>query len=574
MQIEKRLNLMRLKTTILLIAVLLGVNVCAEKTQSPFVKIEPTLLPSLNIPRFGHGVAYLNGELTVFGGHTSGFVLTRTAEYLKDGKWHLLQMVYNHDGGLSLPLKSGEVLLAGGYEKNLGIGQTYEVEMYNPATHSFNGFGCLATKRTHHSGVEVDSGKVIISGNWYHRDSIELYKGEMLLTGLKDVSVSKSVPYLFRTSDNNVLIVGRIDNRGHLIDGGIVDRLNGEPLHIPLLEEWHPLLPSMSPRTDEYLISDADKGDYTYLLPVSNKSGQMAIVQVHDTIFSLLPTVCPIPMESRWGPISYFTPVIVDRQSQRGYIMGINSATRRQFILCVEYAKRPAPLTLYYTEPLNNASGSIPVLLPDGDLVIAGGADSISTNFSPSAAVWLLHFGNHDPSECVLLDSCTASRSWLWWLMGAALVGGGVVMYLLIRRRSSSRLSAEQQSEKPSTTGSAPQRLSAAQEQLMQRLVQLMEEERFYLRSGQTLTDLANALNTNSRYISDCVNTSRGCSVSQFVNEYRVRHAQQLMRENPDMKLAAIAVDSGFANDKALVRSFREFTGMTPTEWKSNAAQI
>ena len=108
----------------------------------------------------------------------------------------------------------------------------------------------------------------------------------------------------------------------------------------------------------------------------------------------------------------------------------------------------------------------------------------------------------------------------------------------------------------------------------MQRLVQLMEEERFYLRSGQTLTDLANALNTNSRYISDCVNTSRGCSVSQFVNEYRVRHAQQLMRENPDMKLAAIAVDSGFANDKALVRSFREFTGMTPTEWKSNAAQI
>ena len=104
----------------------------------------------------------------------------------------------------------------------------------------------------------------------------------------------------------------------------------------------------------------------------------------------------------------------------------------------------------------------------------------------------------------------------------------------------------------------------------MQRLVQLMEDEQYYLRSGLKLSDLAHALNTNIRYISDCINISRGCSVSQFVNEYRVRHAQQLMRDNPDMKLTVVATESGFTNDKALARSFRDFTGMTPVEWKSN----
>ena len=124
-------------------------------TGCPFVKIIPQRLPDLNIPRFSHRVCYVNGELTLFGGHTSGFVLTPTAEYYKDGEWHLMKMVYNHDDGICVPLRSGKVLLAGGYEKNLGIGQTFEVEMYDPATHTFDGFGCLDKKRAH--GCEFSS---------------------------------------------------------------------------------------------------------------------------------------------------------------------------------------------------------------------------------------------------------------------------------------------------------------------------------------------------------------------------------------------------------------------------------
>ena len=72
---------------------------------------------------------------------------TPTAEYYKDGKWHQMQMVYAHDGGTVITLKSGKILLAGGFEKHLGIGQTFVVEMYDPTKHSFVGFGCLDKKR-------------------------------------------------------------------------------------------------------------------------------------------------------------------------------------------------------------------------------------------------------------------------------------------------------------------------------------------------------------------------------------------------------------------------------------------
>lgn len=141
----------------------------------PFVKIEAQRLPDLNIPRFGQAVFYANGELTVAGGHTSGFIPTPTAEYLKGNEWHLMQMTYNHDDGICVPLRSVQVLLAGGYEKNLGVGQTIEAELYDPATHTFHGFGCMAMRRAHCSGIEIDSGKVVVSGNWYHDDGIEMY---------------------------------------------------------------------------------------------------------------------------------------------------------------------------------------------------------------------------------------------------------------------------------------------------------------------------------------------------------------------------------------------------------------
>ena len=533
-------------------------TVLAQTDTIPMTKIVPQRLPDLNIPRFCHGTFFADGELTVTGGHTSSFVPTPTAEFLKDGKWQVLQMAYTHDDGLCVPLRNGKVLLAGGYEKNLGVGQTIEAELYDPATHTFEGFGCLDRRRTQVSGIELPSGQVVAAGNWYHPDAIETYDGGMYFETARDVSLHRSRPYLFRTSNGDVMVInGCWDNYGIVITSNIVDRLKGEPFRVPLLETWKPYLLGHTPRSDDSFIGDDEKGDCAYLLPVQDSTGQVAIAEVRDTVFSLLPTTVPIPMKSCFGGISYYTPVVVDRQLQRGYIIGCDTLSRK-YILCIEYAKQPAPLTLCYTDPLKDADGCIPVLSPEGHLVTTGGIIHGGTWFTPSAAVWLFPVGNP-------IATAEAKDSPIWpWILLAGLVVLALLAYLIIYKR---RLQTPKNTT-PEVTAPEPAPDSPRDEQLMQRIIRLMEEQRPYLDSDLKQADVATALGVRLDEVSRCIN-SNAFNFSQFVNGYRIEYAKQLMLRKPGIKMTQVAIESGFSNETTFFRTFKNIVGMTPSEWAS-----
>ncbi len=533
-------------------------TVLAQTDTIPMTKIVPLRLPDLNIPRFCHGTFFADGELTVTGGHTSSFVPTPTAEFLKDGKWQVLQMAYTHDDGLCVPLRNGKVLLAGGYEKNLGVGQTIEAELYDPATHTFEGFGCLDRRRTQVSGIELPSGQVVAAGNWYHPDAIETYDGGMYFETARDVSLHRSRPYLFRTSNGDVMVINCCwDNYGIVITSNIVDRLKGEPFRVPLLETWKPYLLGHTPRSDDSFIGDDEKGDCAYLLPVQDSTGQVAIAEVRDTVFSLLPTTVPIPMKSCFGGISYYTPVVVDRQLQRGYIIGCDTLSRK-YILCIEYAKQPAPLTLCYTDPLKDADGCIPVLSPEGHLVTTGGIIHGGTWFTPSAAVWLFPVGNP-------IATAEAKDSPIWpWILLAGLVVLALLAHLIIYKR---RLQTPKNTT-PEVTAPEPAPDSPRDEQLMQRIIRLMEEQRPYLDSDLKQADVATALGVRLDEVSRCIN-SNAFNFSQFVNGYRIEYAKQLMLRKPGIKMTQVAIESGFSNETTFFRTFKAIVGMPPSEWAS-----
>ena len=519
-----------------------------EQAGCPIVRVEAERLPDLNIPRSGHSAFIANGEVTLVGGHTSGFVLTPTAEYFKDGKWHQLQTVYAHDGGFSVVLKSGKVLLAGGFKDNLGISQSHEVEMYDPATHHFDGFGCLDQKRASAAAIELDSGKVLITGNWYADDGMECFDGQTSFSHVKAIRQPRYLPHLFHTSDGDVLVVGGYDTKGQPIDSLIVERMKGEPFHAPLFDTWRPLQYDLAVHSDESFI-----GDNTYLMPVQDKDGQMAIAEVRDTVFSLLTTNQTIPMASQWGKISYYTPVYADSLHHRGYVMGCDS-TGRQYALCIDYAKRPAQLTLYHTDPLTDGiTITIPVMTDEGDLMLTGIKQVTKPNFNfyPSAQVWLLHLSTDDQAT-----SSSGHDYWLWALLvlaGIAFIFMGIMLW---KRRSST---FEPQSE--------PQ--PVIDDELMQRVVQLMEQEKPYLSSELKVSDLADSIGINSRTLSDCIRNSTGSTFANFINAYRIDHAKALMRHQPDMKISEVFLSSGFANETTFFRIFKAVTGMTPNEWKA-----
>ena len=74
---------------------------------------------------------------------------------------------------------------------------------------------------------------------------------------------------------------------------------------------------------------------------------------------------------------------------------------------------------------------------------------------------------------------------------------------------------------------------------------------------------------TFTTYISACLNGQAGKNFPEFVNDYRLRCAQQLMTTNPDMLLAEVAEESGFSNEQSFFRTFKARTGLTPQEWKA-----
>ena len=528
----------------------------AKDGTCPVVRIEPERLPDFNIPRYGYNLLCLNGEPVVVGGHTSGFVLTATAEYFKDNEWHLLQTIYHHDGGFTVALRSGKALIAGGFKDNLGIGQSFEVEMYDPVAHRFTGFGCLDKKRASAGAVELDSGRVLITGNWYADDGMEIYDGEVSFTQVKDVSQSRYLPHVFRISGNDALVVAGYDHHGEPLDTILIDRLHGETFHDPLFDTWRPLKYDLSVQSDDSFIGDEGKGVYAYLMPVKDQSGQLAILEVRDTVFSLLPTVCLIPMQSQWGLITYYTPVYTDRQRQRGYIMGSDN-TGRQYALCIDYARKPAQLTLYHTDELTDTTATtIPVITSEGNLMLTGfKVFSPNSNFSPSASVWLLRFNGEAASA-----SAGSTDYWLW---STLLIIGilGVITFTFIKQKRKSASAGD-------TTAPSESPTAKTNPLLMERIRLLMEEQKPYLNSELKIADIAEMLKVHRSQISDSISSLEGCTFITYINRLRVEYAQRLLRQHPEKKINAIGQESGFANETSFFRTFKAITGMTPNEWK------
>ena len=522
----------------------------ASSPACPVVAVTTERLADLNTARRNHFTLCIDGTPMVFGGHTTGFKPTATAEYYSDGKWHLLDMVYTHDDGLVLPLSSGRVLLAGGHEKDLGIGQTYSAEMYDPATRTFEGFGCLDTRRVILGAVELDSGRVVISGNWYHDDGIEIYDGNAGFSRVKAVAQQRSQPFVFRTAAGNAVIFGsRGTHMDEYHDTIIVDRLYGEPFTPELFRRWKPLSCHWNSCSEQSRI-----GDYTYLFPVADSTGQTAIAMLSGEDFSLLATDHPVPTEG----LSWLTPVIADRQSQRAYLVGTDrgDSTRqhRFYVLAIDYAKSPARLTLLYAERTPGVGFSTPVLTADGDLLMAGGGQA--SNFKPNASTLLFRVSGNAKSALT-----PSSFPWLWLVIAvlAAVLAITVALWRRSRRRTAKPVLTPTSTQEPVD--------DVADDALMQRICELMEQEKMFLNSELKVSDVADRLGVRSRQVSDCIKTKRDCLFAQFVNGYRVEYAQQLIRNYPDIKIAAVWTEAGFSHESTFFRIFKSVVGMTPKEW-------
>lgn len=356
-------NFCQMKRAFFSVMLLLLMGACRQSPETvlhgdiPFVPMETKRLPDMNESRSGHALVWASDHILAIGGHTTGFIPTATAEYYEGGRWHTISTLYPHDTPFAIVLNDGDVLVGGGYESIFGVGQTWGVECYHPATHRFTPKPIMEQKRAHASALELENGEIVISGNWYASDFTEIYNFSDSNVWVDTATDNRSYPILLPVAKDNVWIIGGTYGSYGAGTKNVVDQIKGESFVVDLLAEWRPqthLDRNLDPNTCRVAKN-------TFLILAQNSEGQYAPMRVDSSGFSLLPMEQTLPKEGPWGAIRFMGSIWTIPETETAWLMGLDE---QNHVFLVEIAYQPAlqggqaKLSIYYSQPLKNLSSN------------------------------------------------------------------------------------------------------------------------------------------------------------------------------------------------------------------------
>lgn len=105
---------------------------------------------------------------------------------------------------------------------------------------------------------------------------------------------------------------------------------------------------------------------------------------------------------------------------------------------------------------------------------------------------------------------------------------------------------------------------------LFDQVANLLESEQLYRNPQFTLEELAQRLQAPRHHVSQAINVGAGKTFAELLNAYRVREAQELLRQTSRQELHVIEVAYavGFNTKKAFNAAFKKVTGQTPTAYR------
>lgn len=104
-----------------------------------------------------------------------------------------------------------------------------------------------------------------------------------------------------------------------------------------------------------------------------------------------------------------------------------------------------------------------------------------------------------------------------------------------------------------------------------EKILQVMRTEKVYLNPQLSLSQMASNLEIPPQYLSQMIKEGFGKNFNEFVNEFRVEEVKNLI-ENPKkahLSLLGLAYESGFNSKATFNRTFKKFTGITPSAYQS-----
>lgn len=106
-------------------------------------------------------------------------------------------------------------------------------------------------------------------------------------------------------------------------------------------------------------------------------------------------------------------------------------------------------------------------------------------------------------------------------------------------------------------------------EQLQNRLAEVMVSSQIFLRSNLTLDELSLEVGMSKKALSSFLNNRLNQNFYFYVNSFRIDKARNLLQSS-DLSIKEIAFECGFVNDSHFNRIFKQHVGFTPKQFRQN----
>ena len=171
------------------------------------------------------------------------------------------------------------------------------------------------------------------------------------------------------------------------------------------------------------------------------------------------------------------------------------------------------------------------------------------------------------------LELIAARRKLALVILALAIIAGLFVFAIVSdrkQRRINKMLILRYQNYVRAEEESAKKKDEANENQLWNRIEQLMKQDKLYRQKGLTLESMTKYAGTNRTYLSKAINHFSGKNFTGYVDSYRIKEAVKIIEtseESVPFKIISDAV--GYSNDSVFYKAFLREIGVSPGKYRN-----
>jgi AraC-like DNA-binding protein len=104
--------------------------------------------------------------------------------------------------------------------------------------------------------------------------------------------------------------------------------------------------------------------------------------------------------------------------------------------------------------------------------------------------------------------------------------------------------------------------------ELFDNVTKYMENKKPYVDNDLRLVNLADQLGFSTHLLSKVINEKSGMNFNQFINEYRLRDAAELLKQEKDLSVSHVYFNVGFNNKATFYSAFKRKHHCTPVQYR------